>query len=370
MAEAPTPDAGGTTPTPDTGGSRQFWNTDADAAEGIVQYLDRQTAKAAAVAPKVITQEQQKEEPEAPTQEQPQEAQPETEAQPEEAQEEEIRRKVRVRADSGDFEEVELPISELEKGYMRERDYHYKRQQDSKKMQDAETSLKQKEENLARQYTEQAQTLHRALFTIAAQEFQAQGVDITNQLQVNSHLSKLSREDPAEAVRLTNRLNEVNAALGLANSQLTQERAKLNQRRVDELSKQIQTSLEEVKTIKGWGDQLREHLVKTGMDYGFTKEELSDVMNKDGTLKDGYIPAADHRFMKLLNDAYQYRQQQQQDSEAKKLAEKKVAAAPKVLKPGSPAKVDNRSQQYQEGLKQLKQRGKIDDAASLIERML
>ena len=362
MAEAPNPEAGGS----------KVWNNDEEATEGILQHIDRQTAKAATVAPNVGTKKP--EEPEQPEEspesaEETQEAQPEGE-EPTEPEAEEIKRKVRVRKDDGEFEEVELPVSELEKGYMRERDYHFKRQQDAKRAQEAEATIRQKEENLAQQYATQAQTLHRALFTIAAQEFQAAGVDITNQMQVNSHLSKLSREDPAEAVRLTNRLNEVNAALNLANSHLSQERTKLNQRRVDELSKKIQESIEEVQSISGWTDQRRDELVKTGLQYGFTKEELTEVMNKDNSLKDGYIPAADHRFTKLLNDAYLYRQQQQRDSEAKKLAEKKVAEAPKVLKPGSPAKSDNRSRQLQEADKKLKRSGKIDDAARLFEQML
>lgn len=363
MAEAPNPNPGVEETTPAPGGSRQYWNTEEEAADGILQHIDRQTAKAAQVAPNVITQKAEEE----PTQEETQEAQPEEEAKTEETQEEEIKRKVRVRSDSGEFEELELPISEIEKGYMRERDYHFKRKQDSQRAQEAENALRQKEENLAKQYVEQAQTLHRALYTIAAQEFHAQGVDIANQMQVHAHLSKLSREDPAEAVRLTNRLNEVQAALGLANSQLTQERAKLNQRRVDTLSKQIQSSLDELQSIQGWGDQLKESLVKAGMDLGFSKEELSDVMNKDGTIKDGYIPAADSRFMRLLHKAYLYDQQQKQ---SKEIAEKKVSEAPKVLKPGSPAKVDNRSQQYQEGLKKLKKSGKMEDAAALFEKML
>jgi hypothetical protein len=100
--------------------------------------------------------------------------------------------------------------------------------------------------------------------------------------------------------------------------------------------------------IPNWGQEVQTSLVKTGMDrYGFSREELAGLY--------------DPRMIEVLHDAHQYHLAKQQTEKAKEVAQKKVIAKPKVLKPGS-----KQPAQTGDDLKQLKKTGKLEDAAQAI----
>ena len=107
------------------------------------------------------------------------------------------------------------------------------------------------------------------------------------------------------------------------------------------------------KDIPGWSDDLYKTLMTAGTEYGFKAEEIGSWL--------------DPRSIKVLHDAYQFRQ-----SKAKLTpppASKKVAVPPKALRPGTvntaPAKQANA-----DAMKRLNGSGRIADAAAVIASRL
>jgi hypothetical protein len=86
--------------------------------------------------------------------------------------------------------------------------------------------------------------------------------------------------------------------------------------------------------IKGWSPELAHALKSNALDYGFTDVELNSVV--------------DPRMVKVLHDAYQWRQLQAKKPEV----QKRVRQAPKSAKPTG--KVDSPAENRQALLKQLK----------------
>lgn len=84
-------------------------------------------------------------------------------------------------------------------------------------------------------------------------------------------------------------------------------------------------------------------------DYGFSPDEVSRVL--------------DHRVMLLLKDAVEMRRLRQSKPEA----EKRLAKAPKVVKPGSPTSNADKAQADRDALRsRLRKSGKVDDAVALL----
>ncbi len=310
--------------------------------------------------------------PAAPQPEAPAAAQTEPEAPAEEQQAEEedtiasAKRKFRVKGEDGQDLEVEMTVADMEKSVMMERDYRRKTAELPRQIEAARTQAQTQVESERRNFLTQAQTMQRALLAVAAPEFQHAGVDITNQMAVQSHLSKLAKDDPAEAVRLQNRLGEIYAAVQVVSKGIENESAKAKQTRSQNFAKDAREAWETLsRDIKGWGDESYNSLLKTGYEYGFKPNEIANPQGPDGAIPEGYLPATDPRFIRLLHDAHQFRQQQK----TAPLAEKKVSEAPKVLTPGSKAKSESATRQ-QESMAKLRKTGKIDDAAAAIFQRL
>jgi len=162
---------------------------------------------------------------------------------------------------------------------------------------------------------------------IAAQEFQGVNLD------------QLAESDPAEYVRISNRLNKFNQSIQGIQHQLQQ----VAQSQVEYINNEIlpKTRAQIQRELPNWTDDLQ---IAAGKAYGFAPEEVTNI--------------PDPRMIKVLHDAHQYQQIKSQKS----VAEKKVIAKPKVVRPGTKQSVKNTG----EAISIAKKTGKIQDAARAI----
>lgn len=313
-------------------------------------------------APPEEAKEEPKEEPKA-------EAQPETEAEPDS--------KIEIDPEAAIFEVEEVEegggkvnrkysLNQLKAQRMMQADYQRKTAELARQREKSFEDSRQAVEVERQRFLTSAQSVQKALFAVAAQEFQSEGVNLTDQFAVQAFMGRLAKDDPAKYVQMSNRLNEINSHINLVSRTIEQETAKTRQEKQQAVSKKAQEAWEILgRDIKDWNEEAYSKLLKVGYEYGFKPEEIANPVAQDGSIADGYIPAVDHRFIKLLHDANAYRQQQKQQP----IVEKKVAAAPKVLKPGAPAKADNKQRQ-DEANSRLKKSGKLDDAANAFLSMM
>lgn len=97
------------------------------------------------------------------------------------------------------------------------------------------------------------------------------------------------------------------------------------------------------------GGAVRTDLVSAGQEYGYSEDEIAQVM--------------DHRALRVLHDAAQYRKLQ---SSQKAVTEKTAKARP-VLKPGAKKRGDSRRKAHEAAAQRARKTGSVEDvAASLI----
>lgn len=134
-------------------------------------------------------------------------------------------------------------------------------------------------------------------------------------------------------------------------SQLQQaQQAQMQQAQAKQLESEMQVLREK---IPEFGDpekagKLREGLVKTAGDFGYTPEELAGI--------------TDHRALLILNEARKWRQSQAKRSQV----EKKASKARPVIKPQAKKTQDPKRKQVQNQKRSLKKTGRVEDALSLI----
>jgi hypothetical protein len=114
----------------------------------------------------------------------------------------------------------------------------------------------------------------------------------------------------------------------------------------------LRRGAEELKRdIKGWSPERGKAIAENAKVYGFTDEELSEL--------------ADARFVKALNDAYQWRQLQA----SKPGIEKKVSGARPMKTASRSAPQAQRDSQQVAARQALKKSGKSEDATAFFESM-
>jgi len=245
---------------------------------------------------------------EAPPAEVPAEPALEAEEVPEELAEEEWERiktrKITVKVDGQEFK---VPLEEARLGHMRQSDYQRKTQEVSKQRAEAQEQARQAVETAQRQYAENLNLMEQAIVKAYIPELQ--GAD----------WQKLKTEAPQEYIRLSDRANHMQQAL----HQIRQEQQQLKQEQEKSLSEKRAHAKEQALTkvkelIPEWSEDLQKSLFSAGVEhYGFSPEEMGAVM--------------DPRVVRMIHDAVQYQKVKTQ----KPLVEKKVAEAPRVLKPGA-----------------------------------
>ena len=281
--------------------------------------------------------------PEAPEAQETEETQEYEAAQDDEGEEyeEEVQETPKYRVKAGD-EEMEVDLDELVKGYSRTADYTRKTQAlaEQRKAIEAEAQKVQEAKVLRDQYAQRLQLIEQML---------AQ--------QPEEDLSALKDTDPiGYAVKVAERA-EREKQLAAVRQEREAVLAKQQAEHQQFLQQHLRQEAERlVAVIPEYADEVKGELVKREIrDYaksiGFSDQELSQVY--------------DHRAVVSLWKAAQY----DKLMKSKPGAVKKVAEAPKTLKPGTGTsqQADDQSKKLRQ---QLKKSGKARDAAALFERFL
>jgi hypothetical protein len=248
--------------------------------------------------------------------------------------------KYRVKVDN---EELEVDVDELIKGYSRTSDYTKKTQAlaEQRKAIEAEKSKVEEAARLRDQYAQRLQVIEQML-TQSPQE----------------DLAALKETDPiGYAVKMAEQVEREKQL-----SAVRQERMQLAQRQQAEQQQRLQSHLsQEAERLRAAipdmadevkGEVVRKEIKDFARSIGFSEQELSQVY--------------DHRAVLTLYKAMQYDKLQK----SKPATAKRVAEAPKTLRPGT-TQQSNPDQDAVKKLKgQLKKTGKQRDAAKLFERFL
>lgn len=255
--------------------------------------------------------------------------------------EEEVQETPKYRVKAGD-EELEVDLDELIKGYSRTADYTRKTQTlaEQRKAIEAEAQKVQEAKVLRDQYAQRLQLIEQMLTQ-----------------QPEEDLSALKDSDPiGYAVKMAERVEREKQL-----SAVRQEREAVFAKQQAEQQQFLQHHLRQeaerlTAAIPEYADEVKGELVKREIreyakSIGFSDQELSQVY--------------DHRAVVSLWKAAQY----DKLMKGKPSAVKKVAEAPKTLKPGTGTsqQADDKSKKLRQ---QLKKSGKARDAAALFERFI
>ena len=241
-------------------------------------------------------------------------------------------------------EEVEVPLDELLKGYSRTADYTKKTQEvaEVRKQVEAERQKIQEASRLRDQYAERLSVIEQML----------------NQTEKAEDLSALKEVDPigyavkvAEQAEREKQLSAVRA-----------ERQRLAQQQQAEQSERLQAHL------ANEAAKLREAIpeMSDSTKAEVVKREIRDFAKSIGFSDQELAAVYDSRAVTTLYKAMQYDKLMKGKSDATK----KVAQAPKMLKPGTSTPEARATEQDKKLRQQLRKSGKKDDAARLFERFL
>jgi hypothetical protein len=240
---------------------------------------------------------------------------------------------ITIKAEGGADETKKVSLKELESGYMMQADYVRKTKELAKAREQLTSEVQQMIEPERQAYVQNLQILQQAVLGLSAPELQ------------NVNWDQLAAEDPAKYVLLTSKAKRVEQTLQYIQAQQQQAEAQARQKAAEHSKKMLS---DPINGIPNWGQELYTTLINdASKQYGFTPEEVAQVV--------------DYRMIKVLRDAHEYHKLLQ----AKPVMDKKVAVAPKVLKPGAPAvQGDVQAKQEKEVFQKLKKTGDLRDAAS------
>lgn len=235
---------------------------------------------------------------------------------------------------------VEKPtVKELREGYMRQKDYQRKTAEVARQREEVSEKVRQGIESQQTQYVQTLAALQATLIESVAPELR------------NVDWNTLAATDAFEYVRLKNRADQITAAnnaiqrkIQEVNDQQTAAQRAETQKRAAKAREMLESD------IPGWNDDLYQTLIRSSVDYGFKPEEVATWV--------------DARSIKVLHDAYQYRQSKVEKKPVPVV--KKVTIPPKVLKPGGAPVQTAAKQKSEEAMKRLNKSGRIEDAAALI----
>ena len=248
--------------------------------------------------------------------------------------------KYRVKVDN---EELEVDVDELIKGYSRTSDYTKKTQAlaEQRKAIEAEKAKIAEAARLRDQYAQRLQVIEQMLVQSPQEDLAA--LKETDPIGYAVKMAEqVEREKQLAAVR--------HERAQLAQRQQAEYQGRLQQhlsQEAERLRAAIPDMADEVK-----GEVVRKEIKDFARSIGFSEQELSQVY--------------DHRAVLTLYKAMQYDKLQK----SKPATAKRVAEAPKTLRPGA-AQQSSPNQDAVKKLKgQLKKTGKQRDAAKLFERFL
>lgn len=243
---------------------------------------------------------------------------------------------VEITLEGGEKETKKYSLNQLKKERMLEADYRRKTEELSRQRKETDSKLRQGVETERKQYLEALNTLNQAVMKLTVPEAQ--------------NLDQLAEEDPAEFIRVQRKLAK--------NSEIVQaiqaEQARVQQQELEYFKSEVlPKEMQKVEdSIPNWGAETKKAIMETGLEYGFSEQELSEIW--------------DSRAIKVLHDAYQWRKSSKEMTDKKAVATKKVVEKPKVVKGSSTVKDKGRGDSY----KKLQKSGRMEDAANVIAGML
>ena len=238
-----------------------------------------------------------------------------------------------------DGSEMEVTLDELLRGYQREADYTRKtselsleKSRHNDMMQQSQSEINQKLSKLTE------------LTSAAQQELQTE--------YSNIDFEKLYEDDPVEAARLEHKMRK-----RAENLQRIQEETRNNQ--MNEFQKYLQEEQAKVATlIPEFSDPAKASRIKS---------EMRTYLTKLGYNNNEIASVYDSRQVMLIKDAMAYDKLKKSNVKVTK----KVAKAPKVVKPGvSKTKAEQASKQRRDKLNHLKKTGSVRSAAKVFRDYL
>ena len=232
-------------------------------------------------------------------------------------------------------QEIEVSLDELKAGYSRDSDYRQKTHSLGMEKRDLESQ----KNSLRQSYDAKLQELNDLLATADATVRQQQG---------SADLQKLYEEDPTQAAKLDYQLRQQNRAIEDMKSKAREAQIKQYNDFLETQKELAATKIPEY-SDPNKADQFKINMRNSLRGYGFNDEEI-------GTM-------ADHRFLMVAKDAMSY----QTLKDKRPIVQKKVANAPKVVKPGvAKSTTSSGREQIRNKIGKLRKTGNINDASSAI----
>lgn len=271
---------------------------------------------------------------EAPQEEQKEAASEETQV---EAQPEPRKFKLKYKGEEKEVDETEA-VELAQMGF----DYRQKTMALAKEREELSAKTKAEIDAKAKAYEQQLEVHKQAVLKLVDQE------------AMTTDLNKLSQEDPAKALQLMLKRQQI---VGVVQA-IAQEQQRISAQKSEEAKTAFQKQVAEANEvlssdIKGWGNDLYSKVLEVAVkDYGFKPEEANAIV--------------DPRAIKVLHDAMQYRA-----AKAKPIAEKKsVPETPKVVKPGAGEKPDQKAEQTKSAWDKFRKSGRKEDAVGIFADFL
>lgn len=243
-----------------------------------------------------------------------------------------------------EFDEVELEgktyqvPKEIKRAVLREKDYTQKTQE-----------VAEERRRLAEE--RQIFEMNRQLETVIADDT-AELRQLSSQISLYEQAinQAIQEQDPARVATLNAQYTILQRQIGEKSAEVNQKRNQLMQLVQYEKQQRLQKGYEEVsKRIKGFSPETAKELRAAAKEFGYADYELNDV--------------DDPRALQVLWEAAQYRKLQA----AKPNIQKRVAEAPKTLKPKANQAPQNNTKTLEQ---RVKKSGRMEDAAELLFRRM
>lgn len=228
--------------------------------------------------------------------------------------------KITIKNDSGDDEEKEVSLDDLAAGYMLQKDYTRKTQAVAEEKRAAEQKFTQDLTKVQQAAVDRIDQLQALVLKQAAPELAS--VDWVS----------LATNDPAEFVRLKARQEQFTQTF----QGLEAEKQQAQQARNQTISQQVEQALKHsddllTKSIDGFDGPKAEKLLKVvEKSLGWKPQDIQNAARM--TAEAGMRPELVGQILLLAHKAAQY----DELTSKKEVALKKVAAAPKVIRPSAP----------------------------------
>jgi len=232
-------------------------------------------------------------------------------------------------------QEIEVSLDELKAGYSRDSDYRQKTHSLGMEKRD----LENQKNSLRQSYDAKLSELNELIATADATVRQQQG---------SADLQKLYEEDPTQAAKLDYQLRQQTRALEDMKIKAREAQAKQYNDFLETQRELAATKIPEY-SDPNKADQFKINMRNSLRSYGFNDDEIGSL--------------ADHRFLMVAKDAMSY----QSLKDKRPIVQKKVANAPKVVKPGvAKSTTSSGREQIRNKIGKLRKTGNINDASSAI----